>query len=451
MSKTHIDVGPISGFENLNEAQHALFCDWKIKVAQAFALCGFTPFHPRPVEKLSSLLTQPGADVQKQIFALAKPDEPEAKAFGLPFDRTIPLAIFVATQGTMMTLPFKRQDISFSFRGERPQAGRFRGFIQADVDIVDTQLDWCADAQCIQALLTALNAIGLTNLKLCFNHIAIAQALLQSAVHPEALFASQVFEIFRILDKLASQPTAAKELHTITSPASASKILEAFSFQGTLELFFEKARLSHWLSVDQLASLEPVFDELRYTQQSLAPFKIEMEFRPGLVRGLQYYTGIVFETFLSSTDYPGSIASGGRYQSLVDDFAKKPLGISGTGGSIGLTRLFDVLNQRGLLSLGKKTHTQVLFGCRSPELLPQAMLIAQNIRNNLVLSIELLSGPHRKIKHILEIAHKKQIKTCILMMDTSTWVVKNLQSGTQTEVQSLEELTQACKKDLLTI
>jgi histidyl-tRNA synthetase len=448
-------VGGISGFTNFNEAQHYAYAQWLATVKNAFELYGFTPFIPRPVELRDNLHFKGG--VGKQIYAMARLDESGAIAadgrpavvatdIGLPFDRTVPLALWVAQYANEMTLPYKRYDISWVFRGETAQAGRFRGFHQADVDIIGRNLDVAADAECLLAIADALNRLQVGSFVMHMNHIVIAKMMLERSGVP----AEHEAAAMRIIDKLEKIGVAkvSAELQVLVPGMDATKLANLMAvcqFRGDVEglknILMQKGfataeDIPESASLMQLTQLEQIMRMRHFAGARLV-------INPGMVRGLDYYTGIVVETFLEGKESFGSIASGGRYSNLVSGFAGKHEDIEGVGFSIGITRLFDVLCRANLVSLERKTTAQILLAYHTA-CFAQAFALAAQLRAQ-GCKVDLYANPTRQMKHQLEYAAKKGIPFVLMLMsaDAATtvdeFVLKNMATRDQVAWKTLDD------------
>ena len=358
----------------------------------------------------------------------------------------------VAQYANEMTLPLKRQDIGWVFRGETAQAGRFRGFHQADVDIIGRQLGVAADVECLMAMGQALVVLGIGGISIHINHIAIPKGLLRRV----GVTTEQEATVLRIIDKLekiGSAKVAAELLIAAPqlSPAMVEKLLTVFTFRGNCATF--KSILEQACKQDDeimagfahLASLEALFE-----QQQNSSSAITLVVNPGLVRGLDYYTGVVAETFVAGYEAFGSMASGGRYNNLVGSFSDKHNDLEGVGFSIGVTRLFDVLCRAKAINLERKTSADILIAYR-PEALDQAFEAASFLRKQ-GQKIDMYANPARPIKHQLEYAAKKGIPFVLMLMsdeysNASAYVLKNLATREQVEWANKNEcFTNICGK-----
>ncbi len=412
----------ISGFVDYTEKENRLVSFWKKELEDTYRLFGFMAFNPRPVESIAALQSKGG--ISHQIYTLGRLQDGSMTDLALPFDRTIPLAIYVAAHRHELTYPFKRFDISHSFRGERPQTGRFRGFIQADLDVIDENLSTLSEIDCLNALITGLKKLQIPAFTVYVNHIAIPKALIQEMGISEELLP----EALRIIDKMdkIGFDEVKKELLEL-QPTLVTETLELFTFKGTLFDFIKKApkfiqEIPGFASFFELfSSLDPTF----------------FSFNPGMVRGLDYYTGLVYETFLKEYPKFGSISSGGRYNKLIDTLVNQETKLEGFGISIGLTRLFDVLKKENLLPDISTPPAKVLVAYREVSLQKEALKAAETLRN-LGISVDLYSGKGAIGKQI-SYADKKTIPFVFMLMGES-YVIKDLKNSKQTEdITSLEE------------
>jgi histidyl-tRNA synthetase len=427
----------ISGFVDYTERENRLFSDWKEKVKEVYSLFGFMEFHPRPIESIEALQSKGG--IAHQIYTLGRLQDQTMTDLGLPFDRTIPLAIYIAAHRHELVYPFKRFDISHSFRGERAQAGRFRGFIQADIDVVSENLSPLSEIECLSALVCALQKLKVPPFTVYLNHLSIPQMLMEEMGFTQAL----IPDALRIVDKMdkIGLEKVAKELYTLLPSADLTQI-GLLSFRGSLEEFLKDAPKNIAHSPGFLALTE-LFHRLRecFADPSL------FGFCPGMVRGLDYYTGIVAETFLQNYPGIGSIASGGRYNKLIDHIIEKETKLEGFGISIGLTRLFDSMKKENLFPLHSPPPVQILVAYLEESLQQEALLAANTLRRE-GFHVDLFCGKGSIGKQI-SYASKKEIPFTFMLMGKS-FVIKNLETGVQTEdISSLELAIQTVKKLLL--
>lgn len=422
----------ISGFVDYSEKENRLFSHWKKTLEDTYRLFGFMGFNPRPVESIAALQLKGG--VSHQIYTLGRLQDGTMTDLALPFDRTIPLAIYVAARRRELVYPFKRFDISHSFRGERPQAGRARGFIQADIDIIDENLTLLSEVECLTILVKALQKLNIPPFIIYLNHLSIPKALMLDMGFTE----ENLPDALRIVDKMDKIGLAKvkDELQTLF-PSTNLSHLALLEFKGSFTDFLK-------LCPENLPGLSDMQELLAFLEKSEIDLTL-FGFCPGMVRGLDYYTGIVFETFLQNHPGFGSIASGGRYNKLIDSIVNENTKLEGFGISIGLTRLFDVLKKEQLLPELKTPPAQILVAYREPALQEQAIKAATLLREQSI-STDLYCGKSAIGKQITY-ADKKEIPYVFMVMGES-FVIKNLQSGEQTpDITSLETAVNTAVKN----
>ncbi|MBQ3802806.1 MAG: histidine--tRNA ligase [Oscillospiraceae bacterium] len=310
---------------------------------ETYALFAFTPLDTPVIEAAEVLLAKGGGETEKQIYRFEKGDSDLA----LRFDLTVPLAKYVAAHYAELAFPFRRYQIGKVYRGERAQRGRFREFYQADIDVIgDGKLDIANEAEIPAIIYTAFSRLGLKRFKIKVNNRKLLNGFYAMNGMSEK---SQ--DIMRTVDKLDKvgevkvKQMLVDELSMI--PSKAENVLDFMAICGSNAEILE--RLECYRGMDE--TFDCGLDELRAVTEHLSAFGVpEENFSVDLTiaRGLDYYTGTVYETEL--TDYPeiGSVCSGGRYDNLAEYYTDRQL--PGVGISIGLTRLFYVLQEQKLLS-----------------------------------------------------------------------------------------------------
>ncbi len=309
-----------------------------------FARFGFVPIETPHIER-TEVLTGKGAgseEVLRQIFDVTNKGGESGK-LALRFDLTVPLARFIAKHVDQLGVPFKRYAIGSVFRGERPAKGRFREFTQCDFDIVGTESE-VADAEIVQVIYSALAAVDVPDFTIALNHRGILDGLMG-----QLDLADRTGSVLRSLDKLAKigRDKVRDELidpegHARLNEDQADRVLDFVEQgQGGLEVL---ERAEEILSASDLAGagiarLRAVLTQIAAAEIPTRRIRIDL----GLARGLDYYTGVVFETTVDGWERFGSIASGGRYDNLASLFTSRRL--PGVGASIGLDRLLALLQE----------------------------------------------------------------------------------------------------------
>jgi histidyl-tRNA synthetase len=415
---------PISGFSNLNYQQQPEFCRWLRTVGEIYETYGFTPIHLRPFERLPAL-SREGGDVKKQIFGVYRLDGDTKTGLAIPFDHTVPFALYVAQQGEAgMPFPYKRYDLGLSYRGESPQPGRFRAFIQADVDIVGRNLGLTADVECILAMTKALQRLDIGRFTVSINHIDIVRSIVRFFGVPDHLQPNVLRNIDK-LDKL-SPADVVEEISKISGleieRSRIEEMVEKFVSKHSIDAY----TFDHEYGRAATDGLKNLKDALQmFAQAGLSPE--QFVFAPGMVRGLEYYTGFIFETYLDGFERYGSIASGGRYNNLVGDYSERLKDIEGVGGSIGLTRLFDVMSREGKIRFYRSTVADVMVGYRTEAQRQLAFSISSRLREQ-GLKVDTFSG-NKKIAGQLEYANKTGISHAVLAMAEDSIVVRDMNAG----------------------
>ncbi len=333
----------LSGFLELLPEKQALFDAMVERLRSVYARYGFSSLDTPLLEASEVLLAKGGGETEKQIYRFTKGDTDLA----LRFDLTVPLAKYVALHQNELVFPFRRCQIGKVYRGERAQRGRFREFYQADIDVIgDGKLDILNDAEMPAIIYHAFTELGLDRFVIRVNNRKLLNGFYAMIGQEEKAGA-----IMRLADKaekigLETVGLALREDLGL-APAAAEEILSFMSIRG--ENGQVLARLGEYRGRDE--TFDQGLEELEAVCRHLAAFGVpESHFQVDLsiARGLDYYTGTVYETRL--LDYPeiGSPCSGGRYDNLAEYYTEKQL--PGVGISIGLTRLFYVLQEQGMLN-----------------------------------------------------------------------------------------------------
>ena len=333
----------LSGFMELQPDKQVQMDKMRAVLAETYARYGFTPLDTPAIEAAEVLLAKGGGETEKQIYRFTKGDSDLA----LRFDLTVPLAKYVAANYGQLTFPFRRYQIGKVWRGERAQRGRFREFYQADIDIIgDGALDILNEAEIPAIIYDTFTRLGLHRFRIRVNNRKVLNGFF--AILGLSEQAGDVLRTIDKLDKIGADKV--RELLTDTcgvTSENADEILRFIACPGT--------------SADKLAFLEQYrgrnetfdlgLDELRTVVGYLPAFGVpeeNFELDLTIARGLDYYTGTVYETVLLDHPEVGSICSGGRYDDLAGYYTNKSL--PGVGISIGLTRLFYILQEQNMIS-----------------------------------------------------------------------------------------------------
>ncbi len=333
----------LSGFMELLPAQQQKMERMKETLRRCYASYGFAPLDTPIIESAEVLLAKGGGETEKQIYRFNKGDSDLA----LRFDLTVPLAKYVAAHYGELTFPFRRYQIGKVYRGERAQRGRFREFYQADIDIIgDGKLDIINEAEIPAIIYDTFTALGLKKFKIRVNNRKLLNGFY--AMNGMSERAGDVMRTVDKLDKIGAEKVKQLLIDEVKMlPCKAENVLDFMAIKGTNAEVIES--LERYRGMD--ATFDTGLDELITVTKYLADFGVpEENFAVDLTiaRGLDYYTGTVYETVMTEHPEIGSVCSGGRYDSLAEYYTDKTL--PGVGISIGLTRLFYVLGEQGLLS-----------------------------------------------------------------------------------------------------
>lgn len=347
--KNNINTQPMPGFMELLPNQQIAFNKMLDKIREVYKLYGFRPIETPILERAEVLLTKGGGETEKQIYRFKKGDNDIA----LRFDLTVPLARYIAQYQNDLVFPFKIGNIGKVYRGEKPQAGRFREFYQCDADIIGRdELDISFDAEIISLMYTILTGLGFDKFKIRINNRKVMNGFFQS------LDIDDPNNTLRILDKLnkVSKEEIVSELNELQ--LTDEKIKKIFQFIEIKDNVIEKLKELdikneiYWQGVEELEYVNNRIKDLSIDKKN---YEIDL----GLSRGLDYYTGTIYETYF--TNYPefGSIYSGGRYDNLSSYYTDNKF--PGVGCSFGLTRLFDCLLKENQIDTTQQTSTNVLI------------------------------------------------------------------------------------------
>lgn len=371
--KEKVEPRTLPGFMELLPQDQIMFNKMVDTIRSVYEEFGFLPLDTPTIELSEVLLAKAGGETEKQIYRFFKGDTD----LSLRFDLTVPLARYVAGHYNDLIFPFKRYQISKVFRGERPQKGRFREFYQCDIDIIGNDtLDLIYDAEIPSVIYEVFRKLDLGKFTIRINNRKILNGFFENLGLLEV--SSDILRIIDKIDKIGR--TAVKEeLGNLNLNSNQiDKILEFLEIAGTTD---EKISSLKALEIDcetfqkGLSELETVIESLRSFSIDENYFKIDLT----IARGLDYYTGTVYETVLDEYPKLGSICSGGRYENLADYYTSEHL--PGVGISIGLTRLFSQLKEVGLVGEIKNTISQVLIVPMDKENNGYVLETASKLRN----------------------------------------------------------------------
>ena len=423
----------LSGFMELLPAQQIQFDRIVSILRESYSLYGYTPLDTPLIEASEVLLAKGGGETEKQIYRFTKGDSDLA----LRFDLTVPLAKYVALHYSELAFPFRRFQISKVYRGERAQRGRFREFYQADIDIIgDGKLDILNEAEIPAIIYKVFKGFGLNRFQIHVNNRKVLNGFYALLGLTE-----KSGDIMRTVDKLDKIGADKVKLILLEdcglAEAQADEILKFISIRGT--------------NAQVIAALEgyggrnEMFDqglsELKTVTANLSAFGVpEENFAVDLTiaRGLDYYTGTVYETTLLDHPEIGSVCSGGRYDNLAGYYIDKAL--PGVGISIGLTRLFYVLDEQGLLNPALPSAPADALVLPMTESPAAAIALAEQLRSA-GLRVQLYCE-QKKFKQKMAYANKLAVPFAVLLGEDEiaegVCSVKNMVTGEQCKLTAQE-------------
>ena len=423
----------LSGFMELLPDQQQRFETMTEILRRTYASYGFAPLDTPAIEDAQILLAKGGGETEKQIYRFQKGDSDLA----LRFDLTVPLAKYVALHYNELAFPFRRFQISKVYRGERAQRGRFREFYQADIDIIgDGKLDILNEAEIPAIIYKVFKGFGLTRFQIRVNNRKVLNGFYAMLGLTE-----KSGEIMRTVDKLDKIGSDKVKLILLEdcglTQEQADKILKFMDINGSNDYVI--ATLAGYAGKNEM--FDQGLEELKAVTANLSAFGVpETNFAVDLTiaRGLDYYTGTVYETTLLDHPEIGSVCSGGRYDNLAGYYIDKPL--PGVGISIGLTRLFYVLQEQGLLNPALPSAPADALVLPMTESPAAAIALAEQLRSA-GLRVQLYCE-QKKFKQKMAYANKLAVPFAVLLGEDEiaegVCSVKNMVTGQQMKLTARE-------------
>ena len=416
----------LSGFMELLPKEQMKMEKMMEALRKSYSTYGFTPLDTPVIEASEVLLAKGGGDTEKQIYRFQKGDSDIA----LRFDLTVPLAKYVAANYGKLSFPFRRYQIGKVYRGERAQRGRFREFYQADIDIIgDGKLDIINEAEIPAIIYNTFKTLGISKFKIRVNNRKLLNGFY--ALNGMSEKSAEIMRTVDKLDKIGADKVKNLLIDEVKMlPCKADNVLDFMAIKGTNAEVVE--RLSLYKGMDE--TFDQGLSELVEVTKYLSDFGVpEENFAIDLTiaRGLDYYTGTVYETEM--TDHPeiGSVCSGGRYDNLAEFYTDKKL--PGVGISIGLTRLFYVLQEQGLLSEDMITSPCDVLVLPMTEDMSYAISTATGLRAAGIRTQ--IYGEQKKFKGKMNYADKIGVPYVVFVgedeIKENMLSVKNMESGEQ--------------------
>ncbi len=419
----------LSGFMELMPDKQVQMERMMQVLRESYSLYGFTPLDTPIIESSEVLLAKAGGETEKQIYRFSKGDSD----LSLRFDLTVPLAKYVALHYNELSFPFRRYQIGKVYRGERAQRGRFREFYQADIDIIgDGKLSIINEAEIPAIIFQTFSKLGLKRFQIRVNNRKILNGFY--AILGMTEISGDVMRTVDKLDKIG--PDKVKTIlmdDFAVSAADADEILKFIAIRGTNAEVL--AALSGYQGRNEVfdTGLEELNTVVRYLGDFGVPeenFAVDLS----IARGLDYYTGTVYETTLLDHPEIGSVCSGGRYDNLAEYYTDKQL--PGVGISIGLTRLFYVLGEQGMLNPELPTAPADVLILPMTEDLAPAIALATQLRQSGIRTQ--LQCEEKKFKAKMNYADKLSIPDVIFLGEdeiaSGVVACKDMQTGEQTKL-----------------
>ena len=416
----------LSGFMELLPPRQAQFERMAAIIRESFSLYGFTPLDTPLIESSEVLLAKGGGETEKQIYRFTKGDSD----LSLRFDLTVPLAKYVALHYAELSFPFRRFQIGKVYRGERAQRGRFREFYQADIDIIgDGKLDISNEAEIPSIIYRTFSALGLRRFMICVNNRKVLNGFYAMLGLSEN--STDIMRTVDKLDKIGGEKVQSILEEELNIPREqALEILRFVAINGSNQEVLDA--LEEYRGRHEL--FDQGLDELRTVVRYLAAFGVpEDHFAVDLAsaRGLDYYTGTVYETTMLDHPEIGSICSGGRYDNLAEYYTDKQL--PGVGISIGLTRLFFVLEDQGYLNDQLNTAPADVLVLPMTEDMGPAITLATQLRAAGLRTQ--IHGEQKKFKQKMAYADKIGVPYIAILgedeIKEDVAAIKNMASGEQ--------------------
>lgn len=415
----------LSGFMELAPAEQIKFNQIMDIIKSTYEEFGFTPLDTPALELSEVLLAKAGGETEKQIYRFMRGDTD----ISMRFDLTVPLARYVVMNQNTLTFPFKRYQIGKVYRGERAQKGRFREFYQADIDVIGMdKLDISYDAEMPAIIYNVFKKLGLSKFVINISNRKLLKGLMESLG-----LADKSAEVLRIVDKIAKigKDKVVEELVNIgLDKKSIDTVIRFIEIDGDDKKVFESLQsfgIKNEIFTEGISELTEVINSLAALGVPKNNYKINLT----ITRGLDYYTGTIYETMLD--DYPqfGSICSGGRYDDLAGFYTDKKL--PGVGISIGLTRLFASLLENDLIKPTVATPANVMVVPITNAEKEYALSLGADLR---ALGIKVLTFTEdNKFKAKLNYANKVGVPFVAIIgedeVKNRTAVIKDMATGEQ--------------------
>ncbi len=394
-------------------------------IRSSYESFGFLPLDTPILELAEILLAKAGGETEKQIYRFEKGEND----LSLRFDLTVPFAKYVSIHQNELAFPFKRYQIGKVYRGEKPQKCRFREFYQCDVDVISDKLDMMNDAEMVNIIYHTFQALDLAKFTICMNNRKILNGFFT-----DIGISTQKVEVLRILDKIdkIGENAMKQELDNMKiAPEKIEQICQFILISGTTDeklAQLKNMNIENETFLEGVTELEKVVQYVKEFEIPEANFKIDLK----IARGLDYYTGTVYETFFDDYRNLGSVCSGGRYDNLTQHYTNR--NFEGVGVSIGLTRLFAQLKEMNLLPKKQEAIAKILVIPMDEKCSQFALKLANQLRKNQV-NTEVYANFYKDMKTKLKYADKLNIPYVAIIgeeeIEKKCVMLKNMREKTQ--------------------
>jgi histidyl-tRNA synthetase len=426
--KDKISTKTLPGFLEYLPAEQLAFNKMKDTITGVYESFGFVPLDTPVLERQEVLLAKAGGETEKQIYCLEKGDEKLA----LRFDLTIPLARYVSEHFANLIFPFRRYHVAKVYRGERPQRGRFREFYQADIDIVaENELPLINDAEIVKVIYEVFTKLALGKFTVRLNNRKLLNGFFAGLDLSKE--ASDILRIIDKIDKIGRDQVQELLLAFEIEAEKVTKILNFVSIKDSVITELEALNIKNEIFAQGLSEIKEVISYLKDFGVPDDNYIVDLT----IARGLDYYTGTVYETVLNEYPQIGSVCSGGRYNDLAGFYSDKKL--PGVGVSIGLSRLFYQLLEAGLVKINQATSADILL---VSENLAAASKLADDLRAEGLAVIGAYGTD--KFKKKLTLANRLGVKAVIILgedeIKANYFSVKDMVSGNQIQAKNVSEV-----------
>lgn len=426
----------LAGFWELPPEKQVIFEDMQEKIKKVFEKNCYLPLDTPVLELSEILLAKSGGDLDKEIYSFTK----GSTSMCMRYDFTVPLARFVASNCNALEFPFKRYQIGKNYRGEKPQKGRWREFYQCDADVIGSEsLSLVADAECVKLYHECFDALGY-DVVVEISNRNILFGLIEDCGDIDK--ANDIITLLDKFDKMGEEKVKLALNDLGVNQENSTKYLKAVAIQGKFEDVETKLK-----AISSNNTFIKAVDELKEVETYLDAFGCDKDkylYNIGIIRGHNYYTGTVFELFLKGHRDFGALGGGGRYENLAEYFTDKKL--PGVGMSIGLTRLFDLFDQNGLLPEIKASNID-LYIIPLGDYVKECLSLCQFFRNSNVkaevaysdksFKAKMKEADRRKVSYILVVGENE--------ITTQKYSLKNMITGEQVNLSKEDCLKQILK------